>query len=182
MVEFPTARALQSPRDAGFPRTAKLFRRRMNEMIRMNRALWLPGVIWTSPNTLLGLLVGVAGLLCGARLSWRPQELALVFADMPTLRHGWPCGALTLGNVIVHTGHSLDRRCLTYAHRAERGCEPLIALAEHEYAHVRQYMLLGPLFLPLYLLCGGVSARNPFERAADRYAAKGRGWWPWNRR
>ena len=40
-------------------------------------------------------------------------------------------------------------------------------------------MALGPLFLPLYLLCGGVSVRNRFERAADRYARDGRGWWPW---
>src|SRR3546814_8544627 len=40
-------------------------------------------------------------------------------------------------------------------------------------------MVLGPLFLPLYLLCGGISARNRFERAADRYAGFGRGWWPW---
>jgi hypothetical protein len=40
-------------------------------------------------------------------------------------------------------------------------------------AHVFQYMVLGPLFLPTYLLCGGISVRNPFERAADRYAADG---------
>jgi len=53
-----------------------------------------------------------------------------------------------------------------------------VSLADHERAHVYQYMLLGPLFLPLYLLCGGVSVRNPFERAADRYAQSGRGWWP----
>ena len=42
-----------------------------------------------------------------------------------------------------------------------------------------QYMALGPLFLPLYFLCGGISARNRFERSADRYAMTGRGWWPW---
>jgi hypothetical protein len=42
-------------------------------------------------------------------------------------------------------------------------------------------MVLGPAFGPLYLLCGGVSARNRFERAADRYALTGRGWWPWSR-
>ena len=35
------------------------------------------------------------------------------------------------------------------------------------------------LFLPLYLACGGISVRNRFERAADRYAQTGRGWWPW---
>jgi hypothetical protein len=40
-------------------------------------------------------------------------------------------------------------------------------------------MALGLLFLPLYLVCGGISVRNPFERAADRYAQTGRGWWPW---
>jgi len=39
---------------------------------------------------------------------------------------------------------------------------------------------LGPLFLPLYLLHGGVSVRNRFERAADRYALCGKGWWPWS--
>ena len=46
---------------------------------------------------------------------------------------------------------------------------------------VLQYMVLGPLFLPLYLACGGVSVRNRFEQAADRYAHTGAGWWPWPR-
>ena len=35
------------------------------------------------------------------------------------------------------------------------------------------------LGLPLYFLFGGVSVRNRFERAADRYALTGSGWWPW---
>jgi hypothetical protein len=43
---------------------------------------------------------------------------------------------------------------------------------------VLQYLVLGPLFLPAYFICGGVCARNPFERAADLYALTGRGWWP----
>ena len=68
---------------------------------------------------------------------------------------------------------------MTYAHRAGHGDEPEIMLADHERAHVYQYMVLGPLFLPLYLLCGGISVRNRFERAADRYARSGRDWWPW---
>jgi hypothetical protein len=89
----------------------------------------------------------------------------------------WP-GALTLGNVILHTGDSLDVDCRTYAHRAGLAVEPSIPLASHERAHVYQSMVLGPLFLPLYLICGGVSAGNPFERAADRYALDGSGWWP----
>ena len=142
---------------------------------------WLPaarvlGALWTSPNTLLGLLAGAAGIAFGAHAHWSGRNLAVVF-------HGWPWGpggALTLGNTILHTGDSLDSACVTYAHRAGHGEEAEIVLADHERAHVYQYMALGPLFLPLYLLCGGVSARNRFERAADRYAQCGRGWWPWD--
>jgi len=139
-------------------------------------AIQLAGMFWTSPNTLAGLLAGVIGLALGARACWQPFELALVFHRMP-----WgQGGALTLGNVILHTGDELDAPCLTYAHRAGRGTQAPIRLADHERAHVYQYMLLGPLFLPLYLLCGGISVRNPFERAADHYAQCGHGWWPWH--
>ena len=53
-------------------------------------------------------------------------------------------------------------------------------LADHERAHVFQYLVLGPLFLPVYFAFGGIGVRNRFERAADRYAMTGRGWWPWN--
>lgn len=131
--------------------------------------------MWTSPNTLLGLLAGGFGLALGARAQWRGRELALAFGRMPWL---WP-GALTLGNVILHTGDSLQVACTTYAHRARRAVEPRVSLVDHERAHVYQYMVLGPLFLPVYLLCGGVSVRNPLERAADHYARHGCGWWPW---
>jgi len=139
------------------------------------RALQLLGMAWTSPNTGAGLLLGLAGLASGAHVHARRRDLAIVF-------HRWPWGpggAITLGNVILHTGDSLDSPCTTYAHNAGHGDEPPIVLADHERAHVYQYMALGPLFLPLYLLCGGVSVRNRFERAADRYAHLGRGWWPW---
>lgn len=133
------------------------------------------GMAWTLPNTLLGLVLGAAGLPSGARARWSPGELAVVFDRWP-----WgPGGAVTLGNVIVHTGSSLDVACSTYAHRAGVRRDAAVRLGDHERAHVYQYMALGPLFLPLYLLCGGVSVRNRFERAADRYALTGRGWWPW---
>jgi hypothetical protein len=133
------------------------------------------GVLWTLPNTLLGVVAGAAGLAFGAHVHLRRRELALVFHRMP-----WgPGGALTLGNVILHTGESLDAPCTTYAHRAGHAIEPPIVLADHERAHVLQYMALGPLFLPLYFACGGIGVRNRFERAADRYARSGHGWWPW---
>lgn len=132
------------------------------------------GLLWTLPNTLLGVAIGGIGLALGARVRWSPRERAWVFARWP-----WGGGALTLGNVILHTGDTLDVPCLTYAHRAGWCVEAPVRLADHERAHVYQYMVLGPLFLPLYLCCGGISAGNRFERAADRYAQCGRGWWPW---
>jgi hypothetical protein len=138
-------------------------------------ALRVAGALWTLPNTLIGLAAGVAGIAFGAHAHYSRRDLAVVF-------HRWPWGpggALTLGNTILHTGDTLDSPCVTYAHRAGHGDEPSILLADHERAHVYQYMVLGPLFLPLYLLCGGISVRNRFERAADRYARQGRGWWPW---
>ena len=134
-------------------------------------------MLWTLPNTVLGVLAGCAAMPLGASAHWRPRELSIVFQRMP-----WgPGGALTLGNVILHTGAELASPCMTYAHRAGQGDEPTIVLADHERAHVLQYMALGPLFLPLYFLCGGISGRNVFERSADRYAQTGRGWWPWSR-
>lgn len=147
----------------------------LNPQLRVvGRAL---GVVWASPVSVLGLLAGAVGMAFGAHAHLRRREFALVF-------HRWPWGpggAITLGNVILHTGDSLDSPCVTYAHRAGHGDEPVIQLADHERAHVYQYMVLGALFLPLYLLCGGVSVRNRFERAADRYARTGRGWWPWTK-
>lgn len=135
------------------------------------------GMLWTLPNTLVGLLVGIAGLPFGAHAHLNRRDLAIVF-------HRWPWGpggALTLGNVMIHTGSSMDETCNTYAHNAGWCVEPPVRLGDHERAHVLQYMALGPLFLPLYLAHGGVSARNRFEQAADRYAATGKHWWPWAR-
>ena len=139
--------------------------------------LWIArglGVVWAVPNTLIGLLAGAAGMAFGARPEWSRRDFAVVF-------HRWPWGpggAITFGNSILHTGDTLESECITYEHRAGRMQHPRIRLGDHERAHVYQYMVLGPLFLPVYLLCGGVSVRNPFERAADRYALTGKGWWP----
>ncbi len=137
-------------------------------------AFWL-GVVWASPVSLSGLLVGLAALPFGARA--RFADRALVFHLFP-----WgPGGALTLGNVILHTGGSMDETTLTYACRAGLVGSERVRLGDHERAHVLQYLALGPLFLPLYFACGGIHHRNRFEQAADRYALTGRGWWPWPR-
>ena len=133
------------------------------------------GIAWALPVSLPALVVGLAALPFGARASLRRRDLALVFDRVP-----WgPGGALALGNVILHTGEDIDGDCLTYAHRAGLCVQPAVRLADHERAHVLQYMVLGLLFLPLYFICGGISVRNRCERAADRDARTGRGWWPW---
>jgi hypothetical protein len=64
-------------------------------------------------------------------------------------------GALVLGCVILHGGENLDDIAPTYAARC--GLAPrsqCVRLGGHERAHVYQYLLFGPLFLPLYFLCG----------------------------
>ena len=129
-------------------------------------------MIWTLPNTLLGLLAGLFLLPFGARLHF--AEGAIAFKRVPGAR-----GALVLGCVILHGGEDLDATAPTYAARC--GMAPrsqCVRLGDHERAHVYQYLLFGPLFLPLYFLCGGISARNRFERAADRYAMTGADWYP----
>ena len=132
------------------------------------------GVVWASPYTLAGLVAGTAALAFGARAKF--SDGALVFHHVPF----GPGGALTLGNVILHTGKSLDEIAPTYACRAHGGND-CVRIGDHERAHVYQYLVLGPLFVPLYFAFGGVSASNRFEQAADHYAMTGRGWWPWPR-
>ena len=132
------------------------------------------GWLWASPLTLTGLIVGLCTLPFGARL--QRTKSALVFHRFP---YG-PGGAITLGNVILHTGDSLDERTRTYACAAYGGDEH-VCLGDHERAHVYQTMMLGPFFPLLYFACGGVSVRNRFEQAADHYAKTGQGWWPWPR-
>ena len=143
---------------------------------RLGRGLaWLAGAAWASPLSLVALVAGLLALPFGAKP--RVSDAALVFERFP-----WgPGGALALGNVVLHTGPSLDTTVRTYAAVATGQAGPRVRLGDHERAHVYQAMVLGPLFLPVYLACGGISHRNRFEQAADRYALTGRGWWPWPR-
>jgi len=132
------------------------------------------GALWTLPNTLAGLAAGLVALAGGAKAE--VSDGALVFHGVPF----GPGGALTLGQVILHTGDSLEGSALTYWCKQHGGGD-CVRLGDHERAHVYQYLALGPLFLPLYFLCGGISWRNRFEQSADRYAQTGKGWWPWPR-
>jgi hypothetical protein len=130
------------------------------------RSLDLVGKLWTLPNSIVGTLIGLAALPFGARIT--VGDNAIRFERLP-----FGCGALALGNVVLYAGGASPTDCL----RGMYGDNRLLNLGRHEAAHTLQYQLLGPLFLPVYLLCGGISARNPFERAANDYAAGG-SWWP----
>ncbi len=155
---------------------------------QQHSGLSLLGKVWASPVSLAGLLLGAIGLVLGSRP--RIEHNALVFHRYPF----GPGGALVLGNVILNTLPTLDVRVPTYAARAAidgysggahaddaKRVHGQVWLADHERAHTYQYEALGVLFLPLYLLSGGISARNRFEQAADRYAQTGAGWWPYMR-
>ncbi len=136
------------------------------------QAVRVVGTVWASPMTLAGTVAGLAALPFGARAS--VSDGAIVVLKFP-----WgPGGALTLGNTILFTGHSLDQPALTY-HCQAFGGKDCVRIGDHERAHVYQYLALGPLFLPFYFACGGISHKNRFEQAADRYAKTGQGWWPW---
>jgi hypothetical protein len=149
------------------------------------------GVVWALPNTLLGLGIGVAGLAVGAGISlgaaalwiasrrrigfvrWcggrvRLQHGGIEFIDSPAA----PLGALTLGNARVYGCASPPEA----THTLYGTCG--VGVGGHERAHTLQAYVLGPLFLPVYLLTGGPTAQNPFEKAANRHALGTGSWWP----
>jgi len=116
--------------------------------------VWL-GFIWTSPNTLLGLVAGLltfqrprvrAGLLLFDR---RPRGLTWLLLRADRV-------AMTIGFVVVSA-------------RPVEG-----DLLAHERHHVRQYCAWGPLFIPVYLLLAIPYGyrRHSMEIAAQRAAGE----------
>lgn len=126
----------------------------------MIRFLGYPfGYLWASPNTMLGLSLLPLVLLTRGRARFHHGVLEMYdgFAAW-FLRHiAGGAGAMTLGHVIV----ARDRRMLDFTR-------------EHEHVHVAQYMVWGPLFLPMYGLSSFLCRRagmnpyleNRFEREA----------------
>lgn len=122
-------------------------------------------VLWASPYTLLGLLVGTTSTLTGG--SWRISCGAIEFYGGFAawfVRH-LPTGAQTMGFTL---GHVIVGQTL----------EGLDRVSEHERVHVRQYEKWGPLMGPFYLLASAwlwIIGRdpyrdNPFEVEAYREA------------
>ena len=116
-------------------------------------------VLWSAPNSLLGLFVGGLGVLTGGRARFR-QGCLEFFGGATTFflsRTPIKASAMTLGHTILgQTSELLD------------------SARDHEHIHVRQYERWGPFFLPayglssLYLRIRGREAyyNNPFEKEA----------------
>lgn len=121
----------------------------------------LAAYAWASPNTLVGLALGVLMIVFGADvrrirgvLEFSGGAVSSLVAS-PAMR--CPFRAVTFGHVILGTDKSI-----------------LDAARDHEHVHVRQYEIWGPVFLPAYLassawqlICGRRWYRdNWFERQA----------------
>lgn len=122
------------------------------------------GKLWALPNTIIGGVIGLGGVPFGARIEFGNN--AIQFLDFPLGEAG---EGLTLGNVQIFPRGSDPATSFGFYY----GSPVPINLGLHEQAHTFQYQVFGPTFLPAYFLSGGISASNPFELAANRYALGG---------
>ena len=108
------------------------------------------GFVWTAPNTLLGLVLGL--------FTFQTPRLAhgLVLFDRGPRGLTWLLrrvnrGAMTIGFVVLSSVPVEGR------------------LLAHEAHHVRQYCAWGPLFIPVYLVLaiGFGYRRHPMEVRAE---------------
>lgn len=105
------------------------------------QALDLLGKIWSLPNTLLGVFIGLSGHVlswCGNRLGIYAHQAKISVGNNAIQFHNnalMAFGALTIGNVICYGCH-----CAEHSH------------GEHERQHTIQAQVLGPFYLPLHVL------------------------------
>ena len=134
------------------------------------------GKIWNLPNTALGLVVGGAGYAVGkighalGLYSGNPSiqfgHNGIEFLDNPFMLKD---AALTLGNAISYNKDKPPDKFGAYG-------DPSVNYGLHEEAHTYQSQVLGPAFIPTYLLNS-----ERLEHAAQNYGrVNNRGhWWPW---
>jgi hypothetical protein len=98
--------------------------------MKLLRVAWrIAAYAWASPNTLLGLVAGLAVLPCGGTV--RVVRGVAEFAAGIPLRMRFD--AITFGHVIIGVSEA-----------------KLAAARDHEHVHVRQYEAWGPFFLLAY--------------------------------
>jgi hypothetical protein len=127
----------------------------------MQRLKATAGIIWASPYSVLGLVIGVVGICTGGTARIRGHVIEFYGGAVSWFVRHLPGDqfvlALTLGHTILgQTDASLD------------------IARPHEMVHVRQFERWGPFMGPAYLLCSlalWLMRRrpyldNPFEREA----------------
>lgn len=128
---------------------------------------FLPGYIWSLPNTLFALVVAVV-FYRATNWRWSNGCIEAIGGDRMWGKPAAQC----VGNVIV------------YSSEKWRDNGPIRA---HERVHAWQAMLLGPLFLPVYFILWGVLLikhgshraaydKHPMERQAYRLMRNAGAW------
>jgi hypothetical protein len=121
--------------------------------------LW--AILWASPYTLFGLLIGAIGLCTGGRVRLRDGVLEFYGGAAKWFVARLPGGQFTMAITFGHTVLGPIEAALDICHA-------------HEMVHVRQYERWGFFFGPAYLGCSlylWLAGRrpyydNPFEREA----------------
>lgn len=113
--------------------------------------------IWTFPNSMIGLCVGVLGLVSGGKCQQSGGCLEF-YGGFVT----WLLKRINKNGVLAMTlGHTI----------MGQNAGALHIVRDHEHVHVRQYERWGPLFIPAYLICSAILwfqkkdcyRDNPFE-------------------
>lgn len=121
----------------------------------------LLAILWASPYTLLGLLLGAIGLCTGGQVQVRGRVIEFYGGGAKWLLQRFFFGAGAMAFTLGHTVFGQTDAALDVARR-------------HELVHVRQFERWGPLMGPAYLGCSLIlwlTGRrayldNPFERQA----------------
>jgi hypothetical protein len=129
----------------------------------MSRLLVLLALMWASPWTLVGLLIGVAARLTGGGCQRVGRVLEF---HGGILNWGLRWVPIAGGAAAMTLGHCVLARTKDHLDRSRR----------HELVHVAQYERWGPLFVPAYVACSAwclLRGRhfyldNPFEEEAYR--------------
>ncbi len=108
-------------------------------------------MIWASPNSLIGLSIGLLGMVTGGKVQKERGVLEFHGGAVTWLLKRLPinAAAMTLGHTIM----GRDLRCLK-------------AARNHEHVHVKQYERWGPIFLPAYFLSSlymWIIKRDPYR-------------------
>lgn len=130
-------------------------------MVNRNTSVFLALILWASPWTLLGVMLGFVGLCSGGNWQRRDRIVEFYGGWIELLLRRVPISG---GAVAITLGHTVLGRTAVDLDRAR----------SHELVHVGQYERWGPLFVPAYLLSSlylmwrgfDPYLDNPFEREA----------------